>query len=46
MTNLQKLQNKLTESGLDAMLLTDPKHRFYVPGIHSSAGAVVMYESK
>ena len=25
MTNLQKLQNKLTESGLDAMLLTDPK---------------------
>ena len=35
MTNLQKLQNKLVESGLDAMLLTDPKNRFYVTGFHS-----------
>lgn len=45
MTNLQKLQNKLTESGLDAMLLTDPKNRFYVTGFHSSAGAVVVTQN-
>ena len=45
MTNLQKLQNKLVESGLDAMLLTDPKNRFYVTGFHSSAGAVVVTQN-
>lgn len=45
MTNLQKLQNKLTENGLDAMLLTDPKNRFYVTGFHSSAGAVVVTQN-
>ena len=45
MTNLQKLQNKLRESGLDAMLLTDPKNRFYVTGFHSSAGAVVVTQN-
>lgn len=45
MTNLQKLQNKLVENGLDAILLTDPKNRFYVTGFHSSAGAVVVTQN-
>lgn len=42
MTNLEKLQQSIAASGLDAMLLIDPKNRFYVTGFQSSAGAVVV----
>lgn len=42
MSHLQDLQQSLRENGLDAMLLVDPKNRFYVTGFHSSAGAVVV----
>ena len=42
MTNLEKLQQAIAASGLDAMLLVDPKNRFYVTGFQSSAGAVVV----
>lgn len=42
MTNLETLQNAIATSGLDAMLLIDPKNRFYVTGFQSSAGAVVV----
>lgn len=42
MTNLEKLQRAVAGSGLDAMLLIDPKNRFYATGFHSSAGAVVV----
>lgn len=42
MSHLQDLQQRLRENGLDAMLLVDPKNRFYVTGFHSSAGAVVV----
>lgn len=42
MTNLQKLQRSIGDSGLDAMLLVDPKNRFYVTGFRSSAGAVLV----
>ena len=42
MTNLERLQAALRASNLDAMLLIDPKNRFYITGFHSSAGAVVV----
>lgn len=42
MTNLEKLQRSIAASGLDAMLLIDPKNRFYATGFQSSAGAVVV----
>jgi len=45
MTNLEKLQTAVANSGLDAMLLIDPKNRFYATGFHSSAGAVVVTAS-
>lgn len=42
MTNLETLQRSIAASGLDTMLLIDPKNRFYVTGFQSSAGAVVV----
>lgn len=42
MSNLKRLQQSIAASGLDAMLLIDPKNRFYVTGFHSSAGAVIV----
>lgn len=42
MTNLEKLQQSIAASGMDAMLLIDPKNRFYATGFQSSAGAVIV----
>lgn len=42
MTNLKKLQQAVRDSGLDAILLFDPKNRFYATGFQSSAGAVIV----
>ena len=42
MTNLEKLQHAVAASGLEALLLIDPKNRFYATDFPSSAGAVVV----
>ncbi len=42
MTNLEKLQHAVASSGLEALLLIDPKNRFYATDFQSSAGAVVI----
>lgn len=42
MTNLEKLQRAVAASGLEAMLLIDPKNRFYATDFQSSAGAVLV----
>ncbi len=42
MTNLEKLQHAVASSGLEALLLIDPKNRFYATDFPSSAGAVVV----
>lgn len=42
MTNLEKLQHAVAASGLEALLLIDPKNRFYATDFQSSAGAVVI----
>ena len=41
MTNLEKLQHAVAASGLEALLLIDPKNRFYATDFPSSAGAVL-----
>ena len=42
MTNLEKLQHAVASSGLETLLLIDPKNRFYATDFQSSAGAVVI----
>jgi len=44
MTNLQRIQQALPGSGLDAMLLYGEKNRRYATGFHSTAGMCVVTE--
>ncbi len=42
MTNLERLKQRLTAEGLEAVLLINPDNRFFATGFHSSAGAVIV----
>lgn len=42
MSNIVKIQKMLTERGIDALLLTEPRNRFYATGFMSSDGAVLV----
>ena len=46
MTNLERLQQRIASSELDAVLLVNSDNRFFATGFRSSAGAVVVTADK
>ena len=42
MQNLERIQEAIAAADLEALLLIDPKNRYYASGFPSSAGAVLI----
>ncbi|MGI5984836.1 MAG: aminopeptidase P family protein [Clostridiales bacterium] len=46
MSNIKKIQQKMKEAGLRALILSDEIDRLYASGFHTSDGAVLVMEEK
>ena len=46
MNNLKRIQDAICAAGLDALLLIDPRNRYYAAGFPSSDGAVVVTRTR